>query len=490
MKRLFWVLLAGWLGLLILQWLTPTVWGADGYFHIRLAEMIKNQGLLKSLPQAQWSYFSDRFSDKDWLYHLFLVPFTVVKNIFTGAKWAAWLGGCFLYTSLVVVGSFYTPSALWPVIGVMFFLSDHFLSTVTSPRPMVLAIGLGLWIVHWLIQAKEKKLWGASLVYGWLHITAPLVIVYGLIIKVYRLMFKKKMAWRLIIGSGLAILISFVLHPNFPNNWFYFYLNGILVPFFAVKWGVLELGAEFFPLTTQDYLGRYPLIVFSLLSMVLIAMLSRPKTRKSTQLWFLINAVFLIMGLSSQRYIAHGYPLMILSLSTFLTDWYRDKNFPKLVKKLNKWVNVVMLGGMILGLLMLANSLKRMVLMARGERMVGEHYMQMAGWFKENVPSGELIFTANWSDPQYFIGLNPQNNYFVVLDPVYMWHKNPQAYQLYRQIALGQLKDPYAALKDGFKVNYGYAGKTYFNGLVEQVRKDDRFVVVKEDQLGVIFKLK
>jgi len=470
MRLLLGILLSGWLGLLFLQWLTPTIWGADGYFHIRLAEMIKHQGLLKTLPQAQLSYFTDRFSDKDWLYHLSLVPFSLGKNIFVGAKWAAWLGSAWLYSSLVIVSSFYTPWQFWPITGALFFVSDHFLRTIVAPRPMILAMGLGLWIVHWLIQKKGKLVFVGSFIYGWLHLTAPLVLVYGLIMK----------RWKLILVAGLGLLLAMVIYPNFPNNWFYFYLNGILVPFFAVRWGVLELGAEFFPLGWQQYLSSYFIIPAGLIVMLLTKVWQKPKITRNTQIWWLISAIFLIMGIKSQRYIAHGFPFFILSLTSFLGD---------LRKKVGRWNDGAILLGIVLIFLLLGRSLQQMVLRGKSENFVNTHYEQVGNWLKDNVPKGELIFTANWSDPQYFIAINPDNNYFVAMDPVYMWHKDKKVYQQYRQVALGQDKNPYSTLKNGFKVNYGYAGKLYFWALVDQLKKDSRFEVMKEDSLGVIFKL-
>lgn len=488
-KILIWTVGLGCLGLLVVQWLTPNIWGADGYLHIRMAEMVKNQGLLKSLPQAKFSYFADRFSNKDFLYQLFLVPFTWFKNIFIGAKWAGWIGGCFLYSSLVLVAWRYVAPVIVPLVGLAVFLSGHFLQTISRPRPMVWAIGLGLWVVYWLLEKKIKPLFVTSLVYTWLHITAPLLIVYGLIIKIYRWVLGKRMEWRLLGAVAGAVLLGFLLHPNLPNNWFYFYLNGILVPFFAARWGVLELGAEFFPMNTNDYLLKYPLIGLGLLLMMLVALLERPKTRIKTQIMFLLAGMFVVMGMMSQRYIAHGYPFMILGLGMFLSDWYKSEGFKRFVNKVRRATNLILAGLVVLVFLLMGNSFKQLMRSAKGNTVFNQHYETMGGWLRENVQAGELIFHANWSDSQYFIGLSPEHEYFVTLDPVYMWHKNPKIYELYRAVAFGRVKDPYGVLKDSFGVNYGYAGKNYFSGLINQVREDDRFEVVKEDQLGVMFKL-
>ena len=483
------IIVLGWLGLLMVQWLTPNIWGADGYYHIGLAKMVKQQGLLKSLPQAQWSYFIDRFSNKDWLYHLGLLPFTGFSSLVTGAKWAAWVGGGILYTSLVMVASNYVVPALLPLVGLAVFLSNHFLMTLSRPRPMVLAIALGLWAVHWLLEKKKKQLLITTLIYSWLHITAVLVLVYGLVVKIYRLMFGRKMSWRLIGVIVLGWLIGMVVYPNFPNNWFFFYLNGMLVPFLAAKTKVLELGAEFFPINTRDYLLSYPLTIVGLLTMVWISILDRPRIKLKTQIMFLLGAMFIFMGFWSQRYIAHGYPFMILGLTMFLSDWYEGEGIKRLAKKIKKWINVLMTAGVMLVLVLLANSLQRLMPRARGNTLMNSHYEAMGQWLRENTEEGEIVFTANWSDPQYFIGLSPKNNYLVTMDPVYMWHKNQQAYDLYRAAAFGRLEDPYPALKEVFKASYGYAGKNYFSGLINQVREDERFKIVKEDQMGVIFKI-
>ncbi len=123
------------------------------------------------------------------------------------------------------------------------------------------------------------------------------------------------------------------------------------------------------------------------------------------------------------------------------------------------------------------------------DKVVNTHYENVGYWMSKNIPKGELIFHANWSDSQYLIGLNPDNDYFVTLDPIYMFMHNRDQYNLYRDVAFGRTSDPYAVLKNDFKVNYGYAGKSHFGGLITQLRSDKRFQILAEDNLGVIFKL-
>jgi len=122
-------------------------------------------------------------------------------------------------------------------------------------------------------------------------------------------------------------------------------------------------------------------------------------------------------------------------------------------------------------------------------RFYDSHYEAVGEFFKENIPKGELIFHTNWSDSQYFIGIDPDNDYFVTLDPTYMFYYDRKLYNLYREVSFGNGKDPYDVIKNTFHANYGYAGKNYFGGLIQQIRGDPRFRILAEDNLGVIFKL-
>jgi hypothetical protein len=70
-----------------------------------------------------------------------------------------------------------------------------------------------------------------------------------------------------------------------------------------------------------------------------------------------------------------------------------------------------------------------------------------------------------------------------------MFYYDRQLYNLYRDVAFGRTKDPYDVLKNTLHANYGYAGKNYFGGLIEQIRQDSRFKMMGEDSLGVVFKL-
>lgn len=117
------------------------------------------------------------------------------------------------------------------------------------------------------------------------------------------------------------------------------------------------------------------------------------------------------------------------------------------------------------------------------------HYEDTARWMNRNIPAGEIIYHASWSDSPYFICLNPKNNYLVVLDPIYMFYRYPTLYKIYEDLRYGKIKKPYRIIKKMFKAKYGYTSKLN-TGLFYQINKDKKhFKILYEDNMGIVFKV-
>jgi len=466
--------------LFLVQFSTPTLYDADGYLHIRMAEFLKDFGPRYNFHWAKFSTFNGNFADKDFLYHVFLIPFTFFKNIFFGVKIAAFIFAVFLFLGYYLILRKYVNKIILLFFLTFFFFSSHFLGVISSPRPLSLVILINLLAAHLVIQKKHIWLLFTGLFYSLIHVTSPLIIFYALIIEAVRYYDTKRFYYKTILFSFIGVAAGFLCHPNLPNNFLVFYLNSILVPLYTMKTGVLELGAEFFPLNTRAYFFQYPLVVAGVVAIIYLAVSKLPRPRFETRAFLALAAVFFVLSFTCQRYLSHGYLIMLVAFACYLSDSF---DFKKSFSK--AWITVILVFMLILGV----NALRGAKYNAFVARIINGHYEAVGKWMEKNIPEGELIFHANWSDSQYFIGLNPKNDYFVTLDPVYMYNKDPELYRLYREVSFGKTSDPYAILKNTFNVKYGYAGKNYFNGLIEQVRNDSRFSILAEDQFGIIFKI-
>ncbi len=474
------ILILGIAAIFWVQFLTPTLYGADGYLHIRMAEFLKNLGPRYDFHWARFSTFTGHFSDKDFLYHVVLIPFTYLKDIFFGAKVAAALFAAFLFIIFYLILKKYSGSLILPFFLIAFFFSDMFLEAVSRPRPISIVILLTLLSIHSIIKKRYLWIFILGLIYSLSHITSPLIIFYAFLIEAVRYTNKKEFCSKAVLLVFLGVLTGFLVHPNFPNNFHVFYLNSILVPIYTIKTGVLELGAEFFPLNTRQFLLSYPVVIIGIILLIFVSISKRPKTRFETNVFLALSMVFFLLSFICRRYLLHGYPIMLVALSSYFSDTFIDQ------RNMTRKLSIILSIGIIL---LSLNSFKAVRYNALVTRIINGHYEEVGKWMRSNIPEGELIFHSNWSDSQYFIGLNPKNDYFVTLDPVYMYKWDTELYKLYRDVSFGRTDDPYTVLKETFKVKYGYIGKNYFSGLISQIRVDSRFIILAEDSLGVIFTL-
>lgn len=475
------IILLGICAIFYVQFLTPTLYGADGYLHIRMAEFLRDMGPRYDFHWARFSIFSGYFSDKDFLFHLILIPFTFFKDIFLGAKLAAAVFASLLFLVYYLIVKRYAHKSLLPFFLTAFFFSDMFLGSISRPRPISLVALATILSIHLLIKKKYRLVFLTAFLYALAHVTSPLIILYAVIVEVMRYADpdRKEFYSRNVVAAFLGVLAGFLIHPNFPNNFLVFYLNAILVPVYTIKTGVLEMGAEFFPLNTREFLLGYPVVIIGLILLIFVSISKRPKARFQTNVFLILSAIFFVLSFICRRYLMQGYIVMLVALASYFSDALAEKSVNK------KIIAFLLIGLVILGV----NSYKAVRYNAFVSQIVNKHYEQAGSWMKDNIPEKELIFHANWSDSQYFIGLNPKNDYFVTLDPVYMYYRDPGLYGLYRNVAFGRVKDPYVVLKYTFGVKYGYISKNYFSGLVGQVRSDNRFTILQEDNLGVIFRL-
>lgn len=477
---MFSILIFGICAIFYAQFVTPTLYDADGYLHIRMAEFLRDLGPRYNFHWARYSTFNGHFGDKDFLYHVFLIPFTFFKNIFLGVKVASVISASLLFLTFYFILRSYANRIIIPFFLLGFFLSADFLQAISSPRPLTLVILVTLLAIHFIIHKKYLWIFLTALFYGLIHVTSPLIILYAFIVEALRYFDKREFYWKTILCAFLGVALSFIAHPNFPNNFLVFYLNSVLVPLYTIKTGVLELGAEFFPMNTREYLFGYPVITIGIIFIIYMAISKRPKVRFETKVFLALSTIFFIFSFICRRYLGHGYLIMLMAFACYSSDFLDTE------KKIDR-LTMALISASIL--ILAVNSFRGVYYNAFVSRVINGHYEQVGKWMEKNIPEGELIFHANWSDAQYFIGLNPKNDYFVTLDPVYMYKWNPGLYKLYRDVAFGGTNDPYAILKDTFKVKYGYAGKNYFSSLIEQIRRDRRFTILAEDPLGIIFKL-
>lgn len=465
-----------------LQFSFTTIYGADGHLHIRMAEFLRTMGPWYDFHWTQFSIFIDKFSDKDFLYHLLLIPFTFFGDIFQGAK----LSTVFFYLMLLLtmywmLKKYSRRSIVWFFLllsaSPMLYILELF-----RPRPFALLFSLTFIGLHFIINRNRMGVFVTGILYAYTHVSAPYLILYAFVSELLHLCTDREHDFSFVLYAAGGVLSGYVINPYFPHNFYQTFLNSIMVPYYASKAGILEMGAEFFPWNSRDLLLFYPAMHAGIWSSLLIMLCSKQEYSFKTRYAGVMMFMFYSFSFLSKRYAVHCWPLFIFYMAMF----YSETDFSKLFKRAGVLYLVFLC---TVGCFGLFSDIKNYSPRIRSNEIINKHYRGVAEVFKKIAPEGERIFLTNWSDSQYLIGLDPDHDYYVTLDPVYMYHYDKDKYRLYRDIAFGRCDDPYKALTEEFATRYIYAGKNYFSGLIDQIAPDPRFRLIAQDSLGAIFAL-
>lgn len=243
----------------------------------------------------------------------------------------------------------------------------------------------------------------------------------------------------------------------------------------------LAYGAEWYPVDTRLVMLDFAAIFVGIFFVIVFLMTKRPKVGFHTIAFFFATSLFLALSMVSVTYWYFTYPVGLVFLIMFFSDYCKKENF------LTKQSFICVIGIILI--------LKAFIIKEQdsiSKRFIWHikrnlHYERIADWMNRHIPSGEIIYHTSWSDSPYFIGLNPKNYYLTVLDPVYMYCYDKEIYKLYNNLSNGLCNNPADILKKAFKTRYGYVEKRY--RLYDQIKNDREFNILFDDDRGAIFQL-
>lgn len=320
--------------------------------------------------------------------------------------------------------------------------------------------------------------------YALTHTSFFTIVVFAFVCEIIRWLFYKDFFRRNIYSAVLGVILGCLIHPNFPNNLLYVHLQFLVINS-ANKGLDLKLGSELFSFPAARVFIENFAVLFSLNLVLWVAFFSKKRISFSTAVWFACANFYLLLALSANR---HWYAVNILffiGLASYLKDLKGERPW----EEFNRKINFFILGYLILILFYFPGAIKNLAGNIDRSIRLGNHYKDVSFWMKTHIPAGQLIYHNYWSDPSYFLCFNPNNDYLVVLDPFYMYHRYPELYLFYLDLSKGNVGNVYDSLNNVFKVNYGYTRKD--NLFYAKVMDDHlRFNILYEDDLGIVFDLK
>lgn len=476
---------AVWLLLLVIQNATPNVLGVDGYYHIKLAWIMRHQGVKIDFPWLPFTILNPRdFTDHHLLYHLLLIPFTFV-DLRLGAKAAGLVFG-----TLAIFGVYLAMAALrvrYPLLWLLALLGsgEWFLIRESMTRRQSVSLAMLVLATYLLIRGRYRWLLPVAFAYAWLFDGFVLLVgIVGLALAA-RLVAERRLVWPALGWTLLGLGLALVLNPYFPNNIAFTYHHVLLK---ALPNSQITVGNEWYPYSL-DVLLRTSWLAVALVPMGAVpAALAARRALKDHTLLFLagLAATFLVLYLRSRRFIETEPAFAVLFCA------YSWSRYAPLGALGQCWTRLPSgLRSALAALLVVGVGFQVGLVVQRAQRAVeGERPYNMfetaARFVEARSEPLEPIFQTDWDDFPYLFFYNTHNTYIVGLDPTYMYLEQPELYLLWRSIGRGEVAQPGQLIRDRFGARWVITDRAH-RRFIEQAESDPLLEVAFQSPTAVVF---
>jgi len=411
--------------------------GDTGY-HLAVARLIGEHGTLRAFPWTSFSWLADHYADKELLFHVLMVPFAHLEPNLAARIAGTLFGGLALSTLYLILRAERVPRAiLWPLVALL--SSGAFVHRFALVRPHLLSIPLALLVI-----------WGASRRnWGWLLLACvlfplsytawhlPLVLV--AIVEGGRLVTERRVTMAAPMVTVLGLAIGVLLHPNFPANLEFFWIQNVEVLFQTAWAGAegFELGGEFKPFSPMGMV-RY-LTLPTAGALVALALGWRDRQRDSLPFVVALTALaFAVLTFKTQRFIEYEAPVAALALGLAWGMRARNPLLPAILA--------------LVGLVWTAGLGMRPIEMLRGRTILFPP--AVAEELARVIPRGAQVVTCDWEFTGEMMLALPDRRFLVALDPVFFYRGDPVAYRTWFSLVRDPPPRAAAVARDDLRGDY------------------------------------
>lgn len=411
---------------------------ADSYYHLAVARWYGQEGVATPIPWARFSVLAGG-ADKEWLFHLLLMPFTSADAAVGGR-----LALAALNASLAAVIARYAAQTLGP-FGFAFpvwlwIAAPPFLARAVRLRPELLALLLILLAIG--AAAKRRvALFGLIAFAFALGYTAWHVFLFLALLWAWRDL-------RLSAAALLGVIAGLFLRPHPIANLQLWYLQN--VEFFCWT-GKLDVGDEIRPPSAHTLF----LSLAFVLGLALLIRRPKPLTPLARNC-AIAAAVFLVLFARFGRMATYAYPLLALTVVLAMGEPVR------------KLAPIVLCATLLMAL-PLAREPMLVDLLTRD--FATEADLEDFG---RAVPRNAKI-AATWGDGETYAFWAPQGRYLNVLEPLFMLARDRRAYETQRALFSGLHPDPARAARELDSDFIAFDTTSTPPELVERLVTDPRF---------------
>jgi hypothetical protein len=455
----------------------------DSYYHMRMAALIREQGLKVDFTWLPLSTLDrEGYTNLHLFHHVYLSLFAgdgSPESLVFGGKVASVLMAALI--GVVLWAILRAEKVRWPALWSLGLLaiSVTFLVRLSLTRAMSAALVMQLLAVYLLLRRRYFWLMPLGFIYVWWYDAYPMLLAVIFAYLAATLLSERRIAWGALIWSVLGVTLGVVLHPYFPQN-----IQGTV--FEVVRGNMLGIdqgsatatpdpamvldrpivvGDEWARFTGGELIASAGVAVALWLVGMVLALSGRPRhSDQPVTNWRervvariperpLLFAMFLSMGfgllmLMAQRFIEYfpAYALLLIALAS-------RPVIDRLARQPQRARALAVL--MALAILLPVWPSIGLGYYTKGlpDQIVAD-YIDAAAWMHEHVPSGSRVFLSLWDMFPWLFFYNTDVEYTLGLDPRYSYNYDPELYALYDRMLRGRVEQPGPIIYERFGAQY------------------------------------
>ncbi|MBI2454191.1 MAG: hypothetical protein HYV54_01285 [Parcubacteria group bacterium] len=415
------------------QFYSPKVFDPDAFYHITHAKIYRAEGLFfNDFPWVQFSVIKDLKADIWYGFHLLLIPLTFFNDLVFGIKF-----GAFLLTTAVLFLFYILLKKLglrWPFFWALlffFFIPDTNFRFLVL-RPHLITFVLGLAVFYFTLKRNNLGLLTASAGLVFIHLALgwiPALIVLITLISARAVSDKINLRPLLAVLGGIAV--GAVARPNFLGALKVAYVQIIDLMLAKFNHIPLRLGSELRPVSNLSLVTHEILPLFLLVSPAILILALAIKNRifknispRDQTAIIAALSISLVFGLATIFVARRAMDLWVGFSFIFAGLVFKllASKYPGYIRRHGR---AVVLGGVILILTMLTNTLYYSLFKYPRQSPDHRNFKPAAEWLKDNSKEGDIVFHPYWDNFPILFFYNQKNYYLNGMDPIFLHAFDP-----------------------------------------------------------------
>ncbi len=394
----------------------------DGYYHARLAQLMPERMISRSFPWTQLSTWKDSYCDKEFLYHLAMMPFAQIgSEPILGARIFATL------LSVAVIGALYwvllVNKVRWPLFfsALPFGMGGLFIARLGMIRSHVLSMLLLMFGIHFLLHRRWLALFVLGFIFAWSYTVPFVLLITAASFAVGQWLGRGGFDYRSVAAAGIGSTLGLAVHPYSPLTLetFLTYMQIFRMGLQGVDKSGFELGNEIYPYSLGVFFNIYPLIVILIPLFVLFVLIRRKHLSAETLGVFLSALCWFGMTMASARFVEYSVLLLVTAIALATRDTLSAQDvLPRLpaISKRLRWF----IAAAAIGTLLAFHIYSMEFYVYYQTKAAPPLFFQGASlWMEQHLAPNETVINLFWDDfPDLFYAA-PRQHYIWGLDPTY-----------------------------------------------------------------------